>query len=440
MSALPLDVEPPVFHIGAPCRHPLGLVLITLEPPGGDAVSTFVWIDHSEKQRRQMMEAIDAFREKDTRDELGLAGIRDTFSDLLFPGTAAAQSRARYFFFVPWMYRAFEEKRYPGGELERRGKVFELALIDQLAKASDHEGTIGIRARGGLQRLPSNIYWNGLRTFGMLQFPGTQWEFHRTVDRRRAEASGARTNDDGEPVSGGVRAWHAGIPPAPRAFQDSADFRLSVLEARYLRGRILETQRPSLFAFLLDGPSRDENVDFAWEHSIATRLTNPLERQLRHARCFSEMFHGAAILYNLLLADIAPQRPVVHEKLEPMWAEWVALIEQERTRLSEWDRRDFWTLLAASAYVPSDRTREFVDAWAELVLNGPAERLRTDATTRDLIFTREKRIKGALARCASDRAREKWSGDAGLGRMDFRWSNARVLLRDIVAGLEDARA
>jgi hypothetical protein len=44
-------------------------------------MSTFAWIDHSEKQRRQILEAIDLFREKDTRDELGLAGIRDTFTD-----------------------------------------------------------------------------------------------------------------------------------------------------------------------------------------------------------------------------------------------------------------------------------------------------------------------------------------------------------------------
>ncbi len=64
-------------------------------------MSTFTWIDHSEKQRRQILEAIDLFREKDTRDELGLAGIRDAFSDMLFPGTGSLQTRARYFFFVP---------------------------------------------------------------------------------------------------------------------------------------------------------------------------------------------------------------------------------------------------------------------------------------------------------------------------------------------------
>ena len=73
-------------------------------------MSTFAWIDHSEKQRRQILEAIDLFREKDTRDELGIAGIRDAFSDMLFPGTGALQTRARYFLFVPWMYLVWLSK------------------------------------------------------------------------------------------------------------------------------------------------------------------------------------------------------------------------------------------------------------------------------------------------------------------------------------------
>lgn len=403
-------------------------------------MSTFVWIDHSEKQRRQIMDAIDSFRERDTRDELGLAGIRDTLSDLLFPGTGALQSRARYFFFIPWMYQAFDAKRYPGGEFERRGRAQELALIDCLDESDDRAGTIGIRARGSLLRLPSSIYWNGLRRLGILQFAGTQQEFHRSIDRRRAEAACARTNDDGEIVGSTSRAWHAGIPAAPKTFPNSADFRLDVAEARYLRGRVLETQRQSLFAFMLDRVFVDQDVPFAWEHSAAESLNANLIRQMDHARSFSEIFGGAPILYNLLLAGIEPMRPEVDEQLGPMWADWISLIEQGRERLAKWDRQDFWNLLAASSYVPSTGTRQFVNEWADLVLTGPTERLRTEPRAKKLIFERESRIKGGLARCTNPRAREKWRGDAGLGRMDFRWSNARIILRDVAAGLEDHRA
>ena len=110
-------------------------------------MSTFVWIDHSEKQRRQVLEAIDQFREKDTRDELGTAGIRDAFSDLLFPGTGALQSRARYFLFIAWMYREMETRKVPSSEIARRVREFEIRLIDALADSADAEGTIGIEAR-----------------------------------------------------------------------------------------------------------------------------------------------------------------------------------------------------------------------------------------------------------------------------------------------------
>jgi len=96
-------------------------------------MSTFAWIDHSEKQRRQILEAIDLFREKDTRDELGIAGIRDAFSDMLFPGKGALQTRARYFLFIPWMYLRFEAARVRSTEVARRGRAFEIELINRLA-------------------------------------------------------------------------------------------------------------------------------------------------------------------------------------------------------------------------------------------------------------------------------------------------------------------
>jgi len=71
------------------------------------AESFLSWLDFSEAERRKMIEIVTLFNERDTRDELGLAIIRDGFADLFFPGTTTLQTRARYFFFVPWLYRQF---------------------------------------------------------------------------------------------------------------------------------------------------------------------------------------------------------------------------------------------------------------------------------------------------------------------------------------------
>jgi hypothetical protein len=58
--------------------------------------STIAWIDLADEDRRRMIEVVSLFKERDTRDELGLASIRDAFADLLFPGTIHPLTIAQY--------------------------------------------------------------------------------------------------------------------------------------------------------------------------------------------------------------------------------------------------------------------------------------------------------------------------------------------------------
>ena len=73
--------------------------------------SQISWLDYSEYERRKTLDMIDLFREKGTRDELGIGLIRDALANLLFPGTSTVQTRARYFLFIPWMYGDLENRR-----------------------------------------------------------------------------------------------------------------------------------------------------------------------------------------------------------------------------------------------------------------------------------------------------------------------------------------
>lgn len=56
-----------------------------------------------------------------------------------------------------------------------------MQLIDVLAASDDTRGVIGIEARASLKRLPSNIYWHGLRVLGIRLFPGSPDQYHRSV-------------------------------------------------------------------------------------------------------------------------------------------------------------------------------------------------------------------------------------------------------------------
>lgn len=67
--------------------------------------STFAWLDTSERDRRRALDVIDLFALRDTRDELGIAAVRDSWADRLAPGTSTIQTRDRYFLFIPWIYQ-----------------------------------------------------------------------------------------------------------------------------------------------------------------------------------------------------------------------------------------------------------------------------------------------------------------------------------------------
>jgi len=191
---------------------------------------------------------------------------------------------------------------------------------------------------------------------------------------------------------------------------------------------------------MLDREYVDGEISFAWDHPTSQYLPSQLRRELDHARCFTEVVHGASVLYNLYLGEMDPRRVEVVEGCEALLGEWLKLLADRRGHLEEWNRDDFWKLLYVKQYVPSIGTKAFVDEWCRRVLSGNPAALRGAPGTRDLIFGRESQIKGQLARCTNRRSREMWNGEAGLGRLDFRWSNARILLQDIAAGLAGGHA
>src|SRR3954447_3933110 len=115
--------------------------------------SVFAWLDHSEEQRRKVLDVIDLFKEKGTVDELGLGTVRDAFADILFPGTSNLMTRAAYYLFIPWMYQRQEKQKVPSSEISVKARREELKLIDRLLESGEKVGVIGRLARANLQRL-----------------------------------------------------------------------------------------------------------------------------------------------------------------------------------------------------------------------------------------------------------------------------------------------
>lgn len=416
-------------------------------------MSSFTWLDSSEHQRNQMLDVINLFRERETRDELGIGTVRDAFADLFFPGTSTIQTRARYFLFIPWVYTYLESKKVPSAKIWQRARWEEVNLINALIRNKAGDGIIGVQARKALKRLPSAIYWQGLGAWGIRLFSGSLGSYHHTLDgfyaanNQTYQVNGENRNqyEINEMQLRQAYNWHPGARDLrPANFPEEVTFDLSLDESIYLQERVISSQPGSLLASFVAEPSLFPRTDFPWEHPAQATLTSYLQEQLTHARNFSLVIYGATLLYNLMLAEKVSENSsgaaleLVNSYQQAM-AEWAATIHQEAHLLAIWDWQNrFWDILrSVNPRIPL-KTVTFVNTWLSLTLDGKPETMPFNRVARQLVQQRERRLKGKLARLFNPRALELWNGESGLGRLNYRWGVAQTMLLDIAEGVNRA--
>ncbi len=403
-------------------------------------MSAFVWLDYSESERRKMLDVVDLFREHDTRDELGIGSVRDAFADMLFPGTSTIMTRARYFLLVAWTYQRLEKVRAKSGEIATRARRAELDLVEPIERSDDNDGNIGKVAKTALKRLPSSVYWQGLSVWGIRSFRGAQTQYHRGLDRYYAQLTrhGGRASErDLEHDDVISPNWHAGLVPPPSDFPRECSLSLTQREGEYLaeRIRLSPACSGSLLAELVAQRRRTADVPFAWEHPHCGKLPQKLREMLDHGQNFSEVMHGAPLLYNLVLAEQARRDEGV-AKYRQGFGKWARSLAARSRVLAQWNRNRFWELVRSVNPRITNPTYEFVNTWWDLALAGDAARLCDSPTSRLLIRERERRLKKSLARIDNPGAQELWTGDSGTAQLEFRWLISQRLLGDIFDGLE----
>lgn len=404
-------------------------------------VSTFTWLDFSEGDRRQAMEIIDQFRDEGTRDELGIGTVRDSLADQLFPGTSTVQTRARYFLFIPWIYLELERRRVGYPQVVQEARKAETVLIDKLLETEADVGVIGARSRGTLQRLPSSVYWAGLRRWGILQLGRSRDEYHRWLDLyydRLHRVPAAEESDDASSI--GSANWHPNLEPAPDSFPQDVTFEVTLKEADYLAERIRQQTAGSLLAHLV---AREvlPDAEFPWQDEGCQSLPSELQRLVEHARHFSEVMHGAALLYNLLLAEshenFKDHRETYHRRL----AEWWDGVPVMKASPVVDERGEFWERVATnSTHRIPPSTRTFADQWHRFVLEAETiDAIVNGSGPRELITDRERALKRGRARIGNHRMLQDWGGSSGAVQLSFRWPTASQIIEDIVRPLKVGR-
>jgi len=392
--------------------------------------SSLAWLDFDPSERERMNKILALFREKETRDEMGIGGIRDSIADQLFPGTSTIQSHLRYMLFVPWIYDRIEKRKTPSREISARARALETSLVKPLLESEDY-GVFGKLAGGELKRLPSSVYWAGLGSWKIRICDRSQEDYHRTMDalyRLRAKNS---FKDDGEIDCNPLTVtWHPKLPQEPPDFPDKVNFQLTREEAEFLRDRLVQSHPKSLFAYLTLN-SKPAAVDFPWLHPDYNSFGSDHKELLTHARTFSEVIYGSAILYNLMLAE----EPKDEEKIETLSASFATWASELNTAaIEQWGLERFWQLTLDHGHTITFNTMRFVQFWVMLVKRDP-KTVASSQDARKLVRNREMHLKGARSRFTNKKARNQWRGAAGLLRLTYRWPTARTFLSDMYEGL-----
>ena len=390
------------------------------------------WIDFSKEDRQKALDVINLLSEQGAVDELGIGIVRDAFANYFFPGTSTIQTRAKYFLIVPYILREAVDGRY-GKDVNRILRAIDaeekecgIKLLEANPKA---EGVIGTRVlpKGWVARKPSDIYWNGIRTYGIFCDYGfsipeyvslavklnTQKSSAKLGNRNdEAEENEKDDSDAGDIMN--VSFWN--LPIYHDNWRDNLTIELTNEEAVYLDKQIQKSTKGSLLEYVLKNRiDMNKYEDFA---SMAADLSEKVEEKLAYmmklACEFNNLVYMARVRFNVMLSE-----------------------EENEVAISEWDRLK-----------PQVKLRAKVDIGAvfnELELHNPGtylflsklqeafKALDIDAAD-ELIKKRERQLKG-INRAKLNRTKEfdhsKWVGG---GELDYRFSNARRIINDIYSG------
>ncbi|SES61960.1 hypothetical protein SAMN05216389_10168 [Oceanobacillus limi] len=391
------------------------------------------WIDYSSEHRNKVMTVLDLLTQKGAVDELGIGQIRDGFSDMFFPGTSTLQTRAKYFFIVPYLLMELEKESISNhSTFMYKLSQEEINLIEILKQGDDLDGIIGGRSGNKLKRKPSSIYWNGLRKFEIFKYEKLSLDnYAKSVinlkkNKQSLKTLGDEEVDDSEVANEHVGTfWHCLLPE--KNWKGNLTIHLTKEEAEFLKKRITLSSKTehSLFAYLLQQyPQKVGQIESFEMIGDVVELPDHIREVYKLAKDFSKFISGANIRYNVILS---------HYENE------VALEEWEKWKNSSFVKEAFssFSYLAVTKLlgIGNVRLKNFLRDWQQAVIN------ENEEVIDQLIIKREIELK------SKDRAKlnnskaysydEGWIGSKLLG---YRFKDAQAIMKDIFDGLGDDRA
>ena len=391
------------------------------------------WIDFSEKDRRKAIDIIHLLQEQGAMDELGIGSVRDAFANVFFPGTSTIQTRAKYFFIIPYAIKdcCDNPKYHNVQEIRKAIDDMERDCAMRLKDGDDHDGVIGVDSlpQKWVVRKPSSIYWNGIRTLGF--FTNNYMSIDECIREsllRRSNGNISNWMEDGEENEQDDRgAGHESVNPLwnlkayNKKWRDNLKVQLTKEEATILRDAISERLGGSLYKFVID--NNINLADYTVQETsfralyVAKKETLPdkLAYLMRLAIKTDTLIYLCRVLFNRCLSEGK------NTKAEEQWNLWYT--EERLDEIRDLDIDELFAVLKVN-----DRgVRGFLKIMRSHLLNGQISAAMAKLEEWEVHLKGEKRSKL--------RRKNEFDDDAWIGgfHLDYRLSSAARIIKDIYA-------
>lgn len=387
------------------------------------------WIDFSKQEREKVLDVIQLLKEQGAVDELGIGTIRDGFANYFFPGTSTIQTRAKYFLIVPYVLKEAGEGKY-GTEINKALREIDneerkcgLKLIQ-----GNKDGVIGSMnlPRHWVARKPSDIYWYGIKRFGIFRNPELSIREYLSASLKLREMdSGIKLgnhNDEAENEHDDndagdftyLKFWT--LPDFNQNWRENLKIGLLPEEAAFLRKQITENLKGTLFAYLLKNNIPVEKYeDFAsLSEAVYKDVPEEMQQMMTLANAFNNLVYLARVRYNVMLSSGE------NEEANNEWNYY----KNDLERMSEVDLES----VRANLHINNFRLMKFLKGIKDAFNAGDV------AEADRLIRKQEVDLKG-ISRAKLNRVGE-FPSDLWLGGgfLDYRFTVVKRLIRDIYKG------
>ena len=388
------------------------------------------WIDFSKTERNKILSVLDLLSESGTLDELGIAPIRDGFANLFFPGTSTIQTRAKYFFLVPYALKDLElsNETNPNRFLRALNETEKICGETLLEINPNENGIIGKRSlQGGkcVKRTPADIYWAGLRKYGI--FTGgniSLSEYARASCAIKNQKSNltklgnrndsAEENETDDKNAGNIfkmQFWK--MPLYQRSWRDKIQMSLTKEEGEFLREQIISTCPDSMLSYILENKMTEilDLENFSDLGAIINKFPKQMQDEYALALSFSDFLFVARTLYNIIISDgHNVQANDIFEDLKEVMAE-LANIDID--------------LIFTKLYIYKTDLKNFIKKLQECMRNNDVEEMKKAIKAREIMLKGQSRAKTAHP---GEFNPNDWIGG---GELDYRFNNAKTIIRDI---------